>query len=151
MKKLALYIVLMLPLTTTLSASLTLSEQDQKAIKATASNYANGWYSGDKDRMASSLHPSLAKRAYLAGTEGKRQLHEMSAEILVAGTVTENIQQYANTAKRAEIEILDGFGQVATVKLQMNDWVDYMHMIRLENGDWRIINVLWEFNENYKK
>lgn len=31
----------------------------------------------------------------------------------------------------------------ATVKFKMRDWVDYMHMGKL-NGKWVIINVLWE-------
>ena len=37
----------------------------------------------------------------------------------------------------------DAIGGAATVKLEMRDWVDYMHIGKF-SGKWVIINVLWE-------
>ena len=128
------------------AGTVTLSPADLDAIKQTAQNYANGWYSGNRAQMESSLHDKLAKRAYLPNKNGKRVLDEMGKESLANATKPENAQRYANTAKLANVEILDGFGNAATVKLQMNDWVDYMHVVRTENNEWRVINVLWELN-----
>ena len=42
------------------------------------------------------------------------------------------------------MEILDGFGHVATVKLRMDGWVDYMHLAEVPGEGWKIVNVLWE-------
>lgn len=130
------------------AGTINLSAADQAAIKQTAQNYANGWYSGNRVQMESALHDKLAKRAYLPNKAGQRALSEMGKEMLANGTKPENLQHYANTKKLAEVEILDGFGNAATVKLQMNDWVDYMHIVRTENNEWRVINVLWELNAN---
>ncbi|HSX61309.1 MAG TPA: nuclear transport factor 2 family protein [Tahibacter sp.] len=121
-----------------------LGESDQAAVHAAALDYAQGWYAGDRERMARSLHDDLAKRAYLRDKSGKRQLDQMDKTRLLAGNTPANAQRYAKAAKRADVEILDGVGNAATVKLRMDDWVDYLHVVRGSDGEWRIINVLWE-------
>jgi hypothetical protein len=130
------------------AGSVNLPAADQAAIKQTALNYANGWYSGNRSQMESALHDKLAKRAYVPNQADKRVLREMDKTALAQATKPENAARYANTAKLATVEILDGFGNAATVKLQMNDWVDYMHIVRTEHDEWRVINVLWELNAN---
>ena len=42
------------------------------------------------------------------------------------------------------------YGNAACVKLQMHDWVDYMHMSKI-GGRWVIVNVLWEFTPQAKE
>ncbi|UCE62403.1 MAG: nuclear transport factor 2 family protein, partial [Phycisphaerales bacterium] len=46
--------------------------------------------------------------------------------------------------------ILDVFGNTASVKMRMHDWVDYMHMVKTD-GRWMIVNVLWELSPEAKK
>ena len=46
--------------------------------------------------------------------------------------------------QQKDVEILDIFRNVASVKVTMSGWVDYMHIARF-NGRWVIVNVLWEF------
>jgi hypothetical protein len=41
------------------------------------------------------------------------------------------------------VAILDIFGNAATAKSNMADWVDYMHLAKVD-GRWVIVNVLWE-------
>lgn len=95
--------------------------------------------------MARALHDKLAKRAYLRDKGSReRRLSEMDKAALLAGNVPENAQRYARLPRRADVEILDGFGNVATVKLRMDGWVDYLHLVRGDDREWRIINVLWE-------
>lgn len=143
MKLLSAVFLSLLPLTP-FAAEVTLPEPDQQAVRQAALDYAQGWYSGDRARMERSLHDRLAKRAYLPDKSGWRALDEMDKSRLLAGNRPENAQRYAKAAKRADVEILDGFANAATVKLTMDGWVDYMHLSRTENGDWRIVNVLWE-------
>jgi hypothetical protein len=38
------------------------------------------------------------------------------------------------------------FGNVATVRIDAHEWVDYLHLIRW-NGEWKIIHVLWELKD----
>ncbi|GMV30526.1 MAG: hypothetical protein AMXMBFR59_26510 [Rhodanobacteraceae bacterium] len=121
-----------------------LGESDQAAVHAAANDYAQGWYSGDRERMARALHDDLAKRAMLRDKRGMRRLDTMDKAALLAANTPENAQRYAKAPKRTDIEILDGVGSAATVKLRMDDWVDYLHVVRGSDGEWRIVDVLWE-------
>jgi len=42
-----------------------------------------------------------------------------------------------------EIKILDRYNNAAVVKIIASDWIDYLEVAKF-NGDWKIINVLWE-------
>jgi hypothetical protein len=45
--------------------------------------------------------------------------------------------------RRAEVHVLNVFGSAASVRVDAGEWVDYMHLARID-GEWKIINVLWE-------
>jgi len=116
---------------------------DKEAIKRTALNYAEGWYEGNAEKMETALHPDLAKRIVRTNPQGQSGLGQMSAMSLVQGTRTGSGKQTPATEQQKDVTILDVMGSAATVKLEMRDWVDYMHIGKF-NGKWVIINVLWE-------
>ena len=45
--------------------------------------------------------------------------------------------------QRKDVTVLDVFGNAATVKVIANDWIDYLHVSKVD-GRWVIVNVLWE-------
>lgn len=47
---------------------------------------------------------------------------------------------------RKEIQIFDIDGQTVSVKLTTDDWVDLMHLVKLETGEWKVVNVLWQYH-----
>ena len=61
---------------------------DSAAIRATALDYIEGWYTGDATRMERALHPDLAKRIVRPHPENKNfsRLDNMSALSLIQGT-----------------------------------------------------------------
>jgi hypothetical protein len=120
------------------------TDADRESIKRTALNYAEGWYEGSAEKMESSLHPNLAKRRANTNDKGQSRLDELSAMGLVQGTRSGFGKQTPKEEQQKEVTILDVFGNTATVKLEMRDWVDYMHIAKF-NGKWVIVNVLWEF------
>ncbi len=119
------------------------ADADREAIKRTALNYAEGWYEGNADKMESSLHPDLAKRIARTNDKGQTRLDQMTAMSLVQGTRTGYGKQTAKDEQQKDVAVLDITGAAATVKLEMRDWVDYMHIAK-SNGKWLIVNVLWE-------
>ena len=119
------------------------ADVDREAIKRTALSYAEGWYEGNADKMESALHADLAKRIARTNDKGQTRLDQMSAMSLVQGTRTGFGKQTAKEEQQKDVTILDVTGGAATVKLEMRDWVDYMHIAR-SNGKWVIVNVLWE-------
>jgi hypothetical protein len=115
---------------------------DSAAIRATALDYAEGWYTGDATRMGRALHPELAKRISQQ-RNGQWQLSSMTAEELVSGTANGGGTRTPQAQRQADVQILDVFGNVASVRVTMSGWIDYMHMARVD-GRWQIVNVLWE-------
>ena len=118
-------------------------DPDREAIKRTALNYAEGWYEGNAEKMESALHPDLAKRIVRTNDKGQSGLGQMSAMSLVQGTRGGSGKQTPAAEQQKDVTILDMLGGAATVKLEMRDWVDYMHIGKY-NGKWVVINVLWE-------
>jgi hypothetical protein len=119
------------------------SAADSAAIRATALDYVMGWYTGDAGRMARALHPDLAKRDVTEDSTGAPHLRHMTAEMLVEGTRRGWGTDTPAEERRAEVTILDVFGNTASARADMRDWIDYMHLARW-NGEWKIVNVLWE-------
>jgi len=119
------------------------TDAEKEGIKRTALNYAEGWYEGNAEKMESALHPDLAKRIVRTNPQGQSGLGQMSALTLIQGTRAGSGKQTPKEEQQKDVTILDMMGGAATVKLEMRDWVDYMHIGKF-NGKWVIINVLWE-------
>jgi hypothetical protein len=117
---------------------------DSAAIRATALDYIQGWFTGDAERMERALHPELAKRIVSTDVESERiWLDDMGKSKLVAGTRAGFGKEIPESERRDEVEILDIFGNAASARVDAGPWIDYMHLAKWE-GRWVIVNVLWE-------
>jgi hypothetical protein len=119
------------------------SVNDSAAVRATALDYIEGWYSGDAARMEQALHPELAKRIVRTGPDGVSDLNNMTAEELVEATKGGYGRQTPLAEQQKDLTILDIYENVAVVKIVARDWIDYLQVARFD-GRWVIINVLWE-------
>jgi Putative lumazine-binding len=117
---------------------------DTAAIRATALNYVEGWYEGNADRMAKALHPELVKRIVVRDTTtGRTMVQGMGTSVLVNSTRHGYGKETPRERQQKDVSVLDVFGNAASVKAVMADWIDYMHMAKVD-GRWVIVNVLWE-------
>jgi Putative lumazine-binding len=115
---------------------------DSAGIRATALDYAEGWYMNQPERMERALHPDLAKRIVSRDAEGKDVVRNMDKATLV-GAVKSNAGRNApGAALQRDVQILSIYANAAVVKLEMDGWVDFMQMGRVD-GRWLIVNVLW--------
>ena len=119
------------------------SPEDEAGIRATALDYVEGYYEGNPDRMERALHPHLAKRIARTDAHGSTRLDQMSALELVQIIRTGSGKSIPKDKQVKNVVILDVFGSTASVRAEMLEWIDYMHMAKV-NGQWKIINVLWE-------
>ena len=126
------------------------SDVDKTAIKQTALDYIEGWYSGDAERMENALHPDLAKRIVRVSSDNKfNRLDQMSAMSLVQGTKRGGGKQTPKEKQLKDVTILDVFENAASVKIVASGWIDYLHIAKF-NGRWVIVNVLWELKPENK-
>ena len=117
---------------------------EEAAIRATALDYVEGWYTADAARMERALHPELAKRIVNTNPQNKRSsLGQQSAMTLVQNTRNGGGKDTPPEQMQKDVVILDIFQNAASVRATMSGWIDYMHMAKY-NGQWRILNVLWE-------
>ena len=124
---------------------------DLEGIEAVALDYIDGYYTGDSDRMKSALHPELAKRIVAKDPKtGESKLINMDAQQLVEVTASGGGQHYLAEQRLNDVEILDVYGDVASVKITAAEWIDYMHVAKID-GEWKIINVLWEVTPEVKQ
>ncbi len=115
---------------------------DRPAIRQAALDYLEGWYQGDAARMDRALHKELAKRAIFRTGDAEQFVN------LTKPQMVETTQKGGGKARPAEtrnikIDILDIYRDIATVRTQCADFVDYLHLARSE-GQWKIVNVLWQ-------
>ena len=116
---------------------------DSSAIVATALDYIDGFYTSDAARMERALHPELAKRIVVDPAGPESRLQNMSAEQLIDATAGGGAARIPDDAKTTDVSILDIYNNIASVRIDAGLWIDYLHIARW-NGEWKIVNVLWE-------
>jgi hypothetical protein len=146
---LALFVLLLASCSSTLGISTTQStkntdvvnennsQEDYSAIQQTALDYVEGWYEGDAERMDRSLHEDMVKRDIIAN----HQVHTLGKEEMVKYTQEGGGKSYPGE-KENIVTILDISSNIATVKVESAEYIDYLHMGKVD-GKWVIINVLW--------
>jgi hypothetical protein len=117
-------------------------DPEAAAIKAAALDYIEGWYEGNAERMARAVHPELVKRIIFTDANGSR-IENMGATKLVANVKNGGGTKTPIAKQKKDVTILDRYQNAASVKVVASDWVDYLHLARID-GQWRIVNVLWE-------
>lgn len=119
------------------------ADPEAAAIRATALDYIEGFYTGDAARMERALHPELAKRIVTTDPKtGKSTLGQMSAMTLVQRTRDGSGKKIPENRRQEDVTILDRFQEAAVVKIVASDWIDYLEVAKFD-GQWKIINVLW--------
>lgn len=124
------------------------TQQDSLAIKQVALDYIESQHNLNPSQMERALHPRMVKRTFWKDkATGKDYLRETTTEsmILLAESYNKNGDKFPASPKK-EVILLDVSERVASVKLVADDWIDYMHIVKI-NGTWKIVNVLWQFND----
>ena len=125
------------------------TKKDSVAIRQVALDYIESQHNVKPGQFARAAHPRMVKRTFWTDKEtGKEYLRETftDAMILLAETYNKDGDQFPENPKK-EVIILDIFDKTASVKLIADDWIDYMHIVKL-NGKWQLVNVLWQFNDS---
>lgn len=126
----------------------TLMSDAEAAIRQTARDYAEGWYTADAERMARSLHAGLAKRALRCDPQtGAEQFIHLTRAVMVQATAAGGGHA---AAAECRVTILDICGEVASVRVDSPAYVDYLHVAKSE-GRWQIVNVLWADRANAQR
>lgn len=125
------------------------TSKDSLEIKQVALDYIESQHNVKPEQFERAAHPRMVKRTFWTDKKtGKEYLRETftDAMILLAETYNKNGDGFPENPKK-EVIILDIYDKTASVKLIADDWIDYMHIVKL-NGKWQLVNVLWQFNDS---
>ncbi|MEM9325785.1 MAG: nuclear transport factor 2 family protein [Bacteroidota bacterium] len=125
------------------------TRRDSLEIRQVALDYIESQHNVNPEQFERAAHPRMVKRTFWThkGT-GKEYLRETTTEsmVLLAASYNKEGDQFP-ADPRKEVIILDIYDKTASVKLIADDWIDYMHIVQL-NGQWQLVNVLWQFNDS---
>jgi hypothetical protein len=122
--------------------------QDTLDIKRVALAYLESQHTPNPKLMEGALHPRIVKRSVFRSKKTKKDyVSEYTAEnlVILAETYNTNGDKFPQNPKK-EVKLLDVSALTASVKLIADEWFDYMHIVKT-NGEWKIINVLWQYNK----
>ncbi|RAJ85656.1 putative lumazine-binding protein [Chitinophaga dinghuensis] len=124
------------------------TKSDSLAIRQAALDYIESQHQPDSAQMARCLHPRLVKRTFWKYPRQQREyLRESHADEMVLLAASYNIKgDKFPPNPRKEVILLDVSSNTASVKLYADEWIDYMHLVKL-NNEWKIVNVLWQFKD----
>jgi hypothetical protein len=124
------------------------SKSDSVKIKTCSLDYIEGWYNGDTARMERALHPDLVKMqlAGLKQTNGTI-INAVSKSNMIEYTKAGFGKATPREKIKNEVVILDIYEDLASVRLNSYDYVDYLQLVRC-NGEWKILTVIWKMKTN---
>ena len=121
-------------------------ENDRKAVEKAALDYIEGWYEGNVERMAGCLHPDLQKKEIrILSQTGRSQFGLHTASTLIEGTRLGFGKQIPIEERNIRITVFEIFRNIASVKATSKLSTEYLHIVKY-NGEWKVLNVLWERN-----
>lgn len=125
---------------------------DNQLIERAARDYIESQHKPDPERMERALDAKLAKRTYWQAADGAEFIMNTDRDTMVnvARTYNKDGTRFP-PQPRVDIKILDVDQRVATVKLTADDWIDYMHLYKNQRGEWKIINVLWQYHDTARQ
>src|ERR1051326_4439274 len=118
---------------------------DEAAIRATVTDYIEGYYTGDATRMEKSLHPHYLKHV-ISESDGKVNMTEKTGLQMVQDVRSAAPADLPKSERKEQITVLDVTGDIASAKLVTSHWIDYLTLARW-NGDWKIVSVVLREHE----
>ena len=124
------------------------TQKDSLEITQVALDYIESQHNVNPEQFERAAHPRMVKRTFWTNKKtGKEYLRETFTDAMILLAETYNLEGdgFPENPKK-EVIILDIYDRTASVKLIADEWIDYMHIVKL-NGKWQLVNVLWQFND----
>src|SRR5215469_305732 len=111
------------------------SKGNASAVRATVTNYIEGYFTGDAQRMEQTLHTHYLKHVIHADT----QMDEIIGRQVMKNVRREGKPDLPAASKTEKVTVLDIAGDIASAKLVTPGWTDYMTLSKV-NGEWKILS-----------
>ncbi len=122
-----------------------------QALTHAALDRAREWYEEHLERIEQALRPRRARCAVLAAQRpGEDGFRHTSTLALGQATRSATRSKAPPDTRRTNVTLLDVCGNAARVKVDLHDWIDRIHLSRID-GRWVIVEVSWGFTPGAEK
>ncbi len=125
-------------------------DADVEAVRQAVLNYVESAYEHKPENIEASVHPELVKLGFVKrGDDPEYQQAPMNYEELhgLIVRMTESGYEFPSDAPK-EIVVFDVLDQTAAAKLTADWGIDYFHLAKYD-GEWKIIQVLWQSHPDH--
>ena len=124
------------------------SQKDSIEIRKTSLGYLIGLQQMKPDLMDEVMNDSLNKVTIGYDRKLKKEIAKPTThqQMIDFATSWNKANNKFPPVPNNEVTILDIYNRVASVRLVSDNWVEYLHLIKLD-GKWEIINLLWQHKD----
>jgi putative lumazine-binding protein len=115
---------------------------DASTVRETVRNYIEGYYTGDAQRLAATLHPHYLKQML----HGNIPVREKTGGQMISEVRSNGAVSLPPADRTEQISVLDISGNMASAKLVTPHWIDYMTLSK-STGEWKILSVVQRIDD----
>ncbi|MEW6990562.1 nuclear transport factor 2 family protein [Colwelliaceae bacterium 6441] len=129
-----------------IKANMPASKADEKEIIRISQGYLVALQQLKPTLMAEVMHKDLSKHTIGTFADGQQRIRPTTYEQMInfAYVWNKDGTRFPPNPSNEAI-ILDSYNGMASVKLVSDNWVEYLHLLKLE-GKWKIKNLVWDYN-----
>jgi hypothetical protein len=124
-------------------------DNDRQLVEKAVLNYVDAFYLADTTLAYKSVVSDLAKRGYYK-REGKYSELRMSFPQLTRMASRWKENQNITSESPRKVTLFEVLDKTASAKVEAIWGIDYLHLTK-QDGEWKIVNVLWQsYPDNVK-
>lgn len=131
----------------------TYNQEDYNNVKTAILDYVEGIYMVDSTRIDKSVDKKLHKIGYWFHPDKKEYVDNLKMTHTQLSNLAANWNKSgkrANEKSPKEIEIYEVNTKTASAKLTAEWGIDFFHLGKVD-GQWKIVNVIWQSQPNEEK
>ena len=129
------------------SLQISAQKSDRELVTKACTNYIEGFYEGNTDKLKAALKPTLYKFGFRKSKKTNKYGNASYMTFEGALKFAKNVEakkSYAKKGSPKKIEILDLLEKIAVVKTKAYWGTDYILLAKQNNGSWMIEQVIWQ-------
>jgi len=136
------------PTNITIEMAAKASQKDSIEIKRIALGYLVALQDLKPELMTEVINDSLNKITIGWDRDSKKEYAKATtkAEMIAFATSWNKSNTKFPTKPDNQITVLDIYNRIANVKLVSDNWVEYLHLIKLD-GKWSVVNLIWQHKD----
>jgi len=123
-----------------------IEDGDREAVLAALQDYVDGFVLGEPQYLERSLSPTLAKKGYRRASpeEAYGDAVPLSYDAALELSASLAASRESRAGAESKVEVFEVADKTAAGKVTAFWGIDYVHLVKEEDGRWRIHHVIWQ-------